>query len=133
MFEVFDKAGEDEAQGILVVLDWPGSMVAREIEYCGQLELVARWPGGQEARWRLELVARWPGGQVARWGPGGGSLSRSESSAGARAFCSGKAFIEWCFVFQKKKKKMYIFLTGFWQSFWAFCEQIWEFWLHFMF
>jgi hypothetical protein len=34
VFEVFDKAGEDEAQGILVVPDWPGSVVAREIEYC---------------------------------------------------------------------------------------------------
>jgi hypothetical protein len=57
VFEVFDKAGEDEAQGILVVPDWPGSMMAREIKYCEQLELVARWPGGQ----------------VARWGSGGGS------------------------------------------------------------
>ncbi len=49
-FEVFDKAGEDEAQGILVVPDWLGSMMAREIEYCEQLGLVARWSGGQEAR-----------------------------------------------------------------------------------
>ena len=40
---VLDKAREDEAQGILVVPDWPGSMVAREIECCEQLELVARW------------------------------------------------------------------------------------------
>ena len=40
---VIDKAREDEAQGILVVPDWPGSMMAREIECCGQLELVARW------------------------------------------------------------------------------------------
>ena len=37
------KAREDEAQGILVVPDWAGSMMAREIEYCEQLELVARW------------------------------------------------------------------------------------------
>jgi hypothetical protein len=41
--KVLDKAREDEAQGILVVPDWPGSMMAREIEYCEQLELVARW------------------------------------------------------------------------------------------
>ena len=33
VFEVFDKAGEDEAQGILVVPDWLGSMMVREIEY----------------------------------------------------------------------------------------------------
>ena len=50
MFEVFDKAGEDEAQGIPVVPDWLGSMMAREIKYCGQLELVVRWLGGQEIR-----------------------------------------------------------------------------------
>ena len=56
VFKVFDKARGEEAQGILVVPDWPGSMMAREIEYCEQLELVVRWPGGQ----------------VARWGPGGG-------------------------------------------------------------
>jgi hypothetical protein len=49
-FEVFDKTGEDEAQGILVVPDWLGSMMAREIKYCEQLELVARWLGGQEIR-----------------------------------------------------------------------------------
>ena len=49
-FEVFDKAGEDEAQGMLVVPDWLGSVMAREIKYCEQLELVARWPGGQETR-----------------------------------------------------------------------------------
>jgi hypothetical protein len=65
VFEVFDKARGDKAQGILVVPDWPGSMMAREIEYCEQLELVARWPGGGQ-------VVRWSGGQVARWGPGGG-------------------------------------------------------------
>ena len=41
--KVLDKAREDEAQGILVVPDWPGSMVAREIKACEQLELVARW------------------------------------------------------------------------------------------
>ena len=41
--KVLDKAREDKAQGILVVPDWPGSMMAREIEYCEQLELVARW------------------------------------------------------------------------------------------
>ena len=39
--KVLDKAREDEAQGILVVPDWPGSRMAREIEYCEQLELVA--------------------------------------------------------------------------------------------
>ena len=49
-FEVFDKAGEDEAQGILVVPDWLGSVVARKIKYCEQLELVAGWLGGQEIR-----------------------------------------------------------------------------------
>ena len=27
-----------------------GSMVAREIKYCEQLELVVRWSGGQEIR-----------------------------------------------------------------------------------
>ena len=43
MPKVLDKAREDEAQGILVVSDWPGSMMAREIEYCEQLELVAGW------------------------------------------------------------------------------------------
>ena len=48
--EVFDKAGEGEAQGILVVPEWPVSMVVREIKYCEQLELVVRWPGGQEIR-----------------------------------------------------------------------------------
>ena len=48
--EVFDKAGEDEAQGILVVLEWLGSMMAREVKYCEQLELVVRGPGGQEIR-----------------------------------------------------------------------------------
>ena len=37
VFEVFDKAGEDEAQGILVVPEWLGSMMAREIKYCEQL------------------------------------------------------------------------------------------------
>ena len=41
--EVFDKAGEDEAQGILVVPEWLGSMMAREIKYCEQLELVGKW------------------------------------------------------------------------------------------
>jgi hypothetical protein len=41
--KVLDKAREDEAQGILVVPDWPGSVMAREIECCEQLELVARW------------------------------------------------------------------------------------------
>ena len=41
--KVLDKAREDEAQGILVVPDWPGSMMAREIKYCEQLELVGRW------------------------------------------------------------------------------------------
>ena len=40
--EVFDKAGEDEAQGILVVPEWLGSMMAREIKYCEQLKLVVR-------------------------------------------------------------------------------------------
>jgi hypothetical protein len=50
VFEVFDKAGEDEAQGILVVPDWLGSVMVREIKYCKQLELMARWPGGQETR-----------------------------------------------------------------------------------
>ena len=44
--KVLDKARVDEAQGILVVSDWPGSMMAREIEYCEQLELVARWGSG---------------------------------------------------------------------------------------
>jgi hypothetical protein len=43
MPKVLDKAREDEAQGILVVPDWPGSMVAREIEACEQLELAGRW------------------------------------------------------------------------------------------
>jgi hypothetical protein len=49
-------------------------------------------------------------------------------------FCSGKAIIEWWVGFQKKKKKkkVYIFLTGFLKSFWAFCEQIGKFWVHFM-
>ena len=41
--KVLDKAREDEAQGILVVPDWPGSMVAREVKCCEQLELVGRW------------------------------------------------------------------------------------------
>ena len=50
VFKVFNKAGEDEAQGILVVPDWLGSVMAREIKYCEQLGLVARWPGGQETR-----------------------------------------------------------------------------------
>ena len=48
--EVFDKAGEGKAQGILVVPEWPVSMVVREIKYCEQLELVVRWSGGQEIR-----------------------------------------------------------------------------------
>ena len=48
--EVLDKAREDEAQGILVEPDWSGSMRAREIEYCEQLELVARW----------RLLVEWP-------------------------------------------------------------------------
>ena len=39
-----------EAQGILVVPEWLGSMMAREIKYYEQLELVVRWPGGQEIR-----------------------------------------------------------------------------------
>ena len=47
---MFDKAGEDEAQGILVVSDWLRSVVVRKIKYCEQLELVARWLGGQEIR-----------------------------------------------------------------------------------
>ena len=38
--EVLDKVREDEVQGILVVPGWPGSIMAREIEYCKQLELV---------------------------------------------------------------------------------------------
>ena len=50
MFEVFGKVGDDEAQGILVVPDWLGSVMARKIEYCEQLELVARWLGSQEIR-----------------------------------------------------------------------------------
>jgi hypothetical protein len=49
-FEVFDKVGEDEAQGIMVVPDWLGSMMARKIKYCEQLELVARRLGGQGIR-----------------------------------------------------------------------------------
>ena len=48
--EVFDKAREGEAQGFLVVPEWLGSMMAREIKYYEQLELVVRWPGGQEIR-----------------------------------------------------------------------------------
>ena len=40
---VLDKAREDRAQGILVVPDWPGSMMLREIRHCEQLELVGRW------------------------------------------------------------------------------------------
>ena len=43
MPRVLDKAREDKAQGILVVPDWPGSMMGREIKYCEQLELVGRW------------------------------------------------------------------------------------------
>jgi hypothetical protein len=49
-FEVFDKAGEDVAQGILVVLGWLGSMMAREIKCYGQLEPVAWQLGGQGIR-----------------------------------------------------------------------------------
>ena len=49
-FEVFNKVGEDEAQGILVVPDWLGSMMARKIVYCEQLERVARRLGGQGIR-----------------------------------------------------------------------------------
>ena len=41
--KVLDKVREDEGQGILVVPDWPGSMMAREIKYCEQLGLVGRW------------------------------------------------------------------------------------------
>ena len=41
--KVLDKAREDGARGVLVVPDWPGSMMAREVEFCGQLRLVARW------------------------------------------------------------------------------------------
>ena len=47
---MFDKAGVDEAQGILVVSDWLGSVMARKIEYCEQLELVDRRLGGQGIR-----------------------------------------------------------------------------------
>ena len=40
---LMDKAREEGAQGILVVPDWPQSMVAREIRACEELELVGRW------------------------------------------------------------------------------------------
>ena len=59
VFKVFDKARGDETQGILVVPDWPGSMVARGIEFCEQLELVARWPGDQVgARWGTMITIK---------------------------------------------------------------------------
>ena len=38
-----DKAKEDKAQGILVVPDWPQSMMARETRCCKELEVVGRW------------------------------------------------------------------------------------------
>jgi hypothetical protein len=48
-------------------------------------------------------------------------------------FCSGKAIFGWCFGL-KKKKKMYILLTGFWKSFFGhFVHKIGNFLLHFMF
>jgi hypothetical protein len=40
---LMDKAREDGAQGILVVPDWPQSMMAREIRGCEELKLVRRW------------------------------------------------------------------------------------------
>ena len=39
MPKVLDKAREDKAQGILLVPDKGGSMMAREIRHCEQLEL----------------------------------------------------------------------------------------------
>ena len=47
---MFDKTGEGQSQCILVVPERLVSMVVREIKYCEQLELVVRWPGGQEIR-----------------------------------------------------------------------------------
>ena len=40
---VLGKAGEDGARGVLVVPDWPGSMMAREVKFCERLRLIARW------------------------------------------------------------------------------------------
>ena len=40
---LMDKAREEGAQGILVVLEWPQSAVAREIRACEELELAGRW------------------------------------------------------------------------------------------
>ena len=40
---LMDKAREDGAQGILVVPDWPQSMMAREIRGCEELKMVGRW------------------------------------------------------------------------------------------
>ena len=40
---LMDKAREDGAQGILVVPEWPQSMMAREIRACEELKLVGRW------------------------------------------------------------------------------------------
>ena len=43
VMRVLDKAREEGAQGILVVPDWPGSMVAREIKFCEQLQYAGKW------------------------------------------------------------------------------------------
>ena len=43
MPRLMDKAKEDKAQGILVVPDWPQSMMARETRCCKELEVVGRW------------------------------------------------------------------------------------------
>ena len=40
---LMEKAREDRARGILVVPDWPQSMMAREIRCCEELEVVGRW------------------------------------------------------------------------------------------
>ena len=40
---LMEKAREDRARGILVVPDWPQSMMAREIRCCKELEVVGRW------------------------------------------------------------------------------------------
>jgi hypothetical protein len=45
-------------------------------------------------------------------------------------FAQGKLLFGGALVCKKKKKKKNVYIF---KSFWAFCEQIWEFLVHFMF
>jgi hypothetical protein len=78
-------------------------------------------------------VARWPGGQVAKWGQVEDHDRVQDQVREQGTFAQGKLFLVGVLIFKKKKKKIrHMLLTGFGSLFWAFCAQIENFLVHFI-